>query len=335
MRIDSRFRDFLSISSLKYHDGVSEIAGSSGYYGLYEIAKDSRKNKKYSLIKEKGYFVNLKRALTWIDFSVNTKVMYDILHGDTLIDGRLFVPKYMKRRDYMINCLMDEIDTLRDYWKLIYEDMIKQIKTPGEAAQVAWTSTITSGYMDVDDAHAHQFVAQYKREAKYNFLLESILVQVIHQIASRFEYAFANGLGLKGEKFKTFDRKVFYDIVKSATGKTYEKLTFHKGYTDVVILWNFIKHNNESSFEEVKKKCPYFLNDENVEFLDRGSLAINYLDLRFDLIDSLLSGLEKFSIELCEVLYKEKIEEAKWNYYEFFLQNAYETYISELEPNYM
>lgn len=331
----SDFRDFVNLDSIKYFKGEGNDFGSSGYYGLFEIPESDNKNSKYKRINSAKCFVFIKRALTWIEFLTYKKEINDFIKNEKLIDGDKFIPNKKHRNEYFVNNLIDEIKSLENYWDMMQNKLFKKIRTPGEAAQDAWTNSITSGYMDVDDASAHKFVEMMKRERQYGFVMYSLLIQVIHQIASRYEYALVKGLKIQGEEFNNFDRGIFYNIIKKRTGIEFKDIEYSNKYTELIVLWNFLKHNNKSSFDKVKLECPQFLGDINDEYLDRGTNAMSYIKIDFDTINEILKGIKEFSFKLSVLLYQEDYEIAKWNYYDFFLDAAYDTYLNEFEPKYL
>lgn len=329
----NEFRDFVSISSIKSLTEESNESECSSFYGLYEISESKQVTKKYKRIHDKGCFVFLNRALTYIDFPDFKENLWSIIKEGKLLDKKIFVPNRVYRNEYLINCLLDEIKYLKDYWQIVHSKMFGKIQTPGERGQAVFEDRISMGILEYDEAQMHRMTASLKRNKSYGFLVYSLIIQVIHQVASRFEYAFVKGLKIQGETISTFDRNVFYDIIKKRKGIEYTNLEHHKKYTDLVILWNFIKHNNKDSFDDVKLNCPKYLSSKDAEFLDSGSLAMNYLKLDFNSISEIISGLEDFSNEFCNVIYDENLKDAKWNHYQFFLENAYDSMINELEPN--
>ena len=113
---------------------------------------------------------------------------------------------------------------------------------------------------------------------------------------------------------KRWTRDKLYDNINTK-GKSSRELPSFKYHDEMYLIWNFIKHNNIDTYENLKKDYPDVLVDS--EYYS-GHPAKYYVKLSEKLIIDLLVGVEKYFIELCELNCDEKYKEAQWNYDDYF-----------------
>ena len=81
-------------------------------------------------------------------------------------------------------------------------------------------------------------------------------------------------------------------------------------------ILNFIKHNNQNTYDTLYENYREVLIDEKYE---NGDLAIKYVKLNEELILELLEGTKQYFIEWCELNLNEVYERSLWDYDEWFL----------------
>lgn len=86
---------------------------------------------------------------------------------------------------------------------------------------------------------------------------------------------------------KKWSRDKMYDYT-NVNNISSRDLSSFKYHDKLYSIWNFIKHNNISTYEKLKRDYPHVLID--VKF-QSGDLAINYLKLDEKLILDLLNGV--------------------------------------------
>lgn len=325
-----------------YYGDEDTVFDHSSYYGVYKVEA-----KLLKLLQEKsqvelmtyyneltfGYFVDILIASHRIHY-LNNVCTKGGLHskGYSLIGNRYFVPRHMHKFDYFVNRMLHAVDSLKVRWKYEYEPLLKKMRTPEQIRQDVTVSRMAYGVEDYDESQTAGMIAMVKRADVYSYLINSYYAQFIHLIGSIIEDSFIRGLKDKGTDINKFDRNILYNFVYKKTGEKYEKIENSHKYSKFIVLWNFLKHNNKTAFDEVRKICPeYLMHDE--DFLEYGHSSQNYLKISKDLIIELLDGLKDFFISFSMFVFNENHEESQWNYFDYFVNEAYDTYKWHLMPN--
>lgn len=152
----------------------------------------------------------------------------------------------------------------------------------------------------------------YKKFELYN----SLYAQFFHSMTSRIEAVTVAVFSEIAPNIKKWSRDKLYDYSNENNISSRDLPSF-KYHNKLYSIWNFIKHNNISTYEKLKRDYPHVLVD--VEF-QSGDLAIHYLKLDEKLILDLLNGVRKFFIEWCKLNCNEDYSEAQWNYDKYFIK---------------
>lgn len=156
----------------------------------------------------------------------------------------------------------------------------------------------------------------YKKFELYN----SLYAQFFHSMASRIEAISVVVYSSINPKMKKWSRDKLYDH-KNKNGISSRELPSFKCHNNLYSIWNFIKHNNISTYEKLKRDYPSVLIEE---VYSAGDLAIHYLKLDEKLILDLLNGVRNYFIEWCEANCNENYTEAQWNYDSYFIKIVYD-----------
>ena len=272
------------------------------YYGLFKLSNgrigiDPKRMLKKHLISNEMFELMSKRKTTYFhprykdytDYKVNTFVSeIDVIRNS-----------FIKTHKPIIDKSVEDINQLKPLTPGDYDNFQRGISTPG-AAQV-WAN-----WMNMKNAHEINF----KKFELYN----SLYAQFFHNMASRIEAISVAVYSSINPKMKKWSRDKLYDH-KNKKGISSRELSSFKYHNNLYSIWNFIKHNNISTYEKLKRDYPRVL--IKAEYTT-GDLAIHYLKLDEKLILDLLNGVRKYFIEWCEVNCNENYFEAQWNYENYF-----------------
>lgn len=272
------------------------------YYGIFKLSNgrigiDPKRMLKKHLISDDMFNIMSKRKTTY------------------------FHPKYKDYYDYRVNTFVSEIEDIRDSFikthKPIIDKSVEDIKqmkplSPGDydnfqmgisgpGAAQAWAN-----WMNMKNAREINF----KKFELYN----SLYAQFFHSMASRIEAVSVAVYSSIDPKMKKWSRDKLYDH-KNKNDISSRELPSFKYHNNLYSIWNFIKHNNISTYKKLKRDYPRVLVEEEYK---TGDLAIHYLKLDEKLILDLLNGVRKYFIEWCEANCNEDYSEAQWNYDGYF-----------------
>ena len=212
-----------------------------------------------------------------------------------------FHPAKAHRNDYNYNLFMDVIESIINEWeetfKISIEEQLAKIEKPKELSP----SDYGNFHLGISGYGAACAFATFKNDQNqreyqnkvYQVLL-SLYSQFLLQATSKIEAITvkvldrSNTLGKKGE----FNRTV----------------------------WHFLKHNNLSTYKNLKDSYPTALRSD-IEY-NPGDLAIYYISFSENLILDLLEGCKSFFKEYCELAFDENCDQAHWNYDDFFINIA-------------
>jgi hypothetical protein len=234
-----------------------------------------------------------------------------------------FYPKKSEYEDYCCNMFADRIRDIQNYWEEHYKKLItyanKSIKKP-KKLMPGNNMLLMQGIAEYDEAvmmsNWGNMKNQYEYAEKCFELVASLYASFIHQMASQIEAVTVLVLSKQNAMYDRFDRNTLY---ATAVGrdKIVDELPSFKYYDKLYCLWNFIKHNSNSTYE---KLCSTYseLICENREY-KQGLPAFRIVKFSEELILELLSGCDSFFKEYCELVYKENYDETQWNYGRYFL----------------
>ena len=234
-----------------------------------------------------------------------------------------FYPKKSEYEDYCCNMFADRIRDIQNYWEEHYKKLItyanKSIKKP-KKLMPGNNMLLMQGIAEYDEAvmmsNWGNMKNQYEYAEKCFELVASLYASFIHQMASQIEAVTVLVLSKQNAMYDRFDRNTLY---ATAVGrdKIVDELPSFKYYDKLYCLWNFIKHNSNSTYEKLCSTYPELIY-EDAEY-KQGLPAFRIVKFSEELILELLSGCDSFFKEYCELVYKENYDETQWNYGRYFL----------------
>lgn len=241
-----------------------------------------------------------------------------------------FLPDQAKRYDYKFNRFQDLLNSYKKQWFEEYKPIFKLITTPEQVGEQTRVNAMMFGSSadDYEWAQEKGFMAMVARMAKYDRVIHSLYCTFIMQLATeldRYILIIMSELGYKGEDFGTTSFYKFSDgLQKDKTGKKVNELNKYNAYNLLHQINNFLKHNTLASYKKLKRNYPKNVRSkENItSFVDyeNGMYAGNWIILEKDYIDNLFPKLIAFFKDYCVHFLKENVDEASWNYDDYFLE---------------
>lgn len=234
-----------------------------------------------------------------------------------------FYPKKLYYRSYNITYFYDVISKIDDEWKNMYRPLIEReverIKKVGEFKTVGDDDKFMCGISSYGAAEARARFYNMIRESEYNsqrdYLLKSMYAQFFHQMMSKTEAVFVAVLTKNHAIKDKFDRNILYATANKCD-KSLDELKSFVYLDKAYCIWNFIKHNSESTYVTLKNRFPEVLIDGQY---NQGEMAFCYIKFDNSLIQDMINGLYNFFEEYCGLVYNgENYEESQWNYEEYF-----------------
>lgn len=239
-----------------------------------------------------------------------------------------FHPAKAHRNDYNYNLFMDVVESIINEWektfKISIEEQLAKIEKPKKLFPGDY-GNFQNGISGYGAACAFATIKndhnQREYENKVYQVWASLYSQFLLQTTSKIEAITvkvldrSNTLGKKGE----FNRTVLYATAKGKDKKV-EDLPSFEHYDKLYLIWHFLKHNNLSTYKNLKDSYPTVLRTD-VEY-NPGDLAIYYICFSEDLISKLLNGCKSFFKEYCELAFDENCEQAHWNFDDYFIDIA-------------
>ncbi len=278
------------------------------YYGLFY-----KKDENGICVK-----VDLKRLQTTTGYSFTDAQLKVINRRKT----HYFYPQKGEYSDYCCNIFSTRIQNIQEYWNNHYRDLIQyassRIEKPAEK-MTGDCGLFMSGILEFDEAQMWATLENVKNEERYRWecdlAVRSLYAQFIHQMASQIEAVTVTVLTRKNAIEKQFCRNILY---ATAAGKA-QKVTglpSFRYYDKLYCIWNFIKHNSQSTYEKLNGTFPEVICRGN-EY-HQGESAYCFINFSDELIQELLDGCDAFFKEYCELVFDENYEEAQWNYGKYF-----------------
>lgn len=278
------------------------------YYGLFKLSNgrigiDPKRMFKKHLISDELFNSMSKRKTTY--FHPRYKDYYDYRVNQFVFEIDEIKNSFLKTHKPIIDKSVEDIKQMQPFSPGDYDNFQMGISGPG-AAQT-WAN-----WMNIKNACEINF----KKFELYN----SLYAQFFHSMASRIEAISVTVYSSINPKMKKWSRDKLYDY-KNKKGISSRKLPSFKYHNNLYSIWNFIKHNNLSTYEKLKRDYPSVLIEKEYT---TGDLAIHYLKLDEKLILDLLNGVRKYFIEWCEANCNENYAEAQWNYESYFTKIVYD-----------
>lgn len=240
-----------------------------------------------------------------------------------------FVPTKEHRYDYKVNIFTDLLKSLENDWSSEYKPIFELIRTPKQVEDENRLGNLayTSCSDDYDEIDLDAKMAGLKRISKYNSVINSLYCQFISKISTEVDRFTLKVMTICGFKGKDFSFKSFCEfsdgLIKDPKSDMIRKLPKFNAYNLLRKVNNFLKHNSIAAYQDLRKFYP-----DNVRYsvdhpYENGMFAGDWIILKKGYIESLISKLFIFFKEYCRVFLKENVDEAYWNYDDFF-RNVYE-----------
>lgn len=245
---------------------------------------------------------------------------------------KYFFPAKTNYYDYDCNRIVDFIHEIEKDWHNNFLKLIHIAEQRIEKPQMLTAGDYGNFSRGISGIHAADAWARVKNEENeraYRIQVAqtvySLYSQFIQQMASQIEAISVNILTKHRMIDDKFDRNVLYG---GKHGDTAVRDLPHFPYHDrLYCLWNFLKHNSESTYKTLKDRFPGDLKDQEFQ---QGMLAIYHVQFSDDMISELLKGCIEFFMEYCELIFNENYEEAQWNYGEYFYKIVHD-YIEDID----
>lgn len=275
-------------------------------------------------------------------FPQNGKLRIDVkrLEKESLVDQTIiksikskkrntqyFRPEKKSRAEYLCNYFRDMLQILKNDWYQEYLPAIRNIKTPEEVGNNTLDYNRNNGIADCDEWGEIQLFATIRRTPKYNEVIQSFLGQYVHYMASRIEQVTVKVLSIVGYEKDSFELKDFFEFVKQKGGIELNKIVGFEDYKAFRYLWNFLKHNTSSTYEKLKASDSSILRNKAYT---NGDFALWFVKFPKNYIETTIDKLRTFFDNLCKDVFSEKVDEADWNYDQYFIDKFHER-IEEIE----
>ena len=236
-----------------------------------------------------------------------------------------YTPTRIRKYDYLSNIFSDKLLQLKRLWINEFSKAIDIIKTPKQVEDDVRISNLMDGVLDYDEAGMTGLFAGIKRQNQYRFVIKSIYAQFFQQMMAEIDALSLRVMVSQGYKNDTFS-KLLFDTFIQGKQKGGNKIDFlhydnYDIYNKAYLVWNFLKHNSQRSYDELKRKYPEMIYDPNNKY-QNGDLALTVLKIDERYILDCLDNLHKFFDEVCERGFDENIKDAKWDYDDYFIEQV-------------
>lgn len=284
------------------------------YYNEYEW------NEYYGLFKVNGrWCVDPKRMQKTIRCFTKKKM-------DTMSrrNTTYFHPKKKSYTDYNVNKFVKTVRDLKnefiDVQKPIIDQALENVKNSKREFCPGDCVLYMQGIYEPDEASMWVLKRQMEQERdiknRYIELYTNMYSQFMLDMTSRIEAVTVSVYSSLNPKMKRWSRDKLYDNINIKNISSRELPSF-KYHDKLYLIWNFLKHNNLDTYENLKRDYPEVLISEEYE---PGDLAKYHLKLDDKLIMELLDGVEKYFVEWCNANCDENYNEAQWNYEDYFVE---------------
>lgn len=241
----------------------------------------------------------------------------------------LFIPDKKHRDDYVVNIFNDLLNVFEKDWNTEYKPIFHLIKTPQAVYNDTRLSELayTSNADDFDEIEINAMLSSFRRQFKYNHVIQSLYCQFITKLATETDRIMLIAMCKLGYKRSDYDFKSFAKftdgLVGDRKGVKISHLDKYNEYNMLHKINNFLKHNTISSYMDLKRYYP-----DNVRSIENGTANVKYENGMFagdwiivkeGYIDDLIKKLRRFFKDYCNTFVKENINDAKWNYDDYFL----------------
>ena len=234
-----------------------------------------------------------------------------------------FLPKRSHRHDYVINQFRDKLAELTASWRE-YKTAFEAITSPTDVAEQVRLERLNSGLDDNEDATVAGIMSGARRQAPYTKLWISQCPQFIQQMTTELDALMLRKCVYLGFAEKEVTRGKMHTYL-NGTMKGRARIESLKGYdvyAKFFTVWNMLKHNSEDLFEKIQKNYPDMLLTTRYR---NGEMSQYYLKIGDDYIEKMMVDLLPFYEDLCTRFFEENVEEANWNYDDYFLEKVRQT----------
>lgn len=239
-----------------------------------------------------------------------------------------FVPLKVKKYDYKINLIRDNIHSLQEDWEREFKPILGRITSPDDVEEKSRMSRLSmmGSAEDYDDICLESKMDGFRRIVGYERALNLFICMFLQKIVTeidRFTLNFMVECGYKGTDFSFENFLKFSDnLYGSQSINVFKSLKEYDSYTLIHKINNFLKHNSRESYKSL-----YYLYPKNVKSLKNKTANIEYKNgmyagdwiiLEKDYIDNLFSKLIVFFEDYCKMYLHEDISNSRWNYDEYF-----------------
>ena len=236
-----------------------------------------------------------------------------------------YIPSKKHRSDYLCNRFYDLSIFLKQQWNNEYSRMLKNIKTPKEVEDDIRVNGLADGILEYDEANINANIHRVKRTFKYNYIVKTLYAQFFQQMMSQFDALALKVIVENGYKNKKFSREEFDTFIQGKQNKN-ESVPFYDYkyyfvYDKAYRVWNLLKHNSEKAYSQLVKKYSNLIINLKYNY-QNGDSAIEVLKIDEELILITLDELPLFFNEVCQRGFGENPTDAKWDYDDYFIENA-------------
>lgn len=236
-----------------------------------------------------------------------------------------YLPTKKHRNEYFCNRFYDLTVSLKQQWLNEYSQMIKNIKTPKEVEDDVRVSGLADGVLEYDEACMDAKFHGMAREYEYYYIIKTIYAQFFQQMMSQIDAMALKVIVENGYKNKKFSREEFDSFIQGKQNKN-DSVSFYKyehfsAYDKAYRIWNFLKHNSEKAYSQLKNNYQDLINDPDNTY-ENGDSAISVLKIDEELILKTLDELPLFFDEVCQRGFGENPKDARWDYDDYFIENA-------------
>ena len=246
-----------------------------------------------------------------------------------------YIPSKQHRNEYKCNWFRDLFVEYKKLWFSEYKSFIDSIKTPKQVESDARVANLADGVLDYDEANVKAMISGFKRQAEYKMIIKSLYAQFFHQLMSSVDALCLRMLTACGYKEEDYTKKQFDIFIQGLQGEDAKPFREYKNYPlydRAFTVWNFLKHNSLRSYRILKQWYPKMVWDPEEQYQNgQSALTVTKLDEKF--IIECLDNMHLFFDELCERTFKENVEDAQWDYDDYFkdiVQNQIDIIVNPL-----
>lgn len=295
--------------STEWYDELSPV--DTRYYGVFEHNKYTEKE---------SISVDMKRFCSYFGIDDGIKNLTSNKKSP------FYKPTKVSRLDYKINYVKEEISLIKRDWndqKAYISKVLSEIKgieysLVDDDFHMGIVDSEEAGTNAIFKTKASEIIEDHKKEK----LRRSLYAQSFHQLAAQIDAVIIRLLtnnGWEGDRF-TRDSLISF---KGPKEESIKELESYKYYNKMYVVWNFLKHNSNSTYEKVKNSCNDILIRTDYK---QGNLSCYFMDISESLIDELIKGVLSFLVEYCSIIFEEDKTLANWDY-EHFFRNCAQTEI--------